>query len=114
MPNLWLTPRQVIRILGNIQVARATSCSWEETHEKHPTPNVHRPIDGCSARGNDDIGRWQQRTGAGSRSPKIDTGDTAWMLASTALVMLMTPALAFFYGGLVRAKNFLEHDDDVV
>ena len=33
--------------------------------------------------------------------------DTAWMLASTALVLLMTPALGFFYGGLVRAKNSL-------
>ncbi|MEO9222365.1 MAG: ammonia channel protein, partial [Mycobacteriaceae bacterium] len=36
-----------------------------------------------------------------------DTGDTAWMLASTALVMLMTPGLAVFYGGLVRAKGVL-------
>ena len=33
--------------------------------------------------------------------------DTAWMLAATALVLLMTPALGFFYGGLVRSKNFL-------
>ena len=39
--------------------------------------------------------------------PEIDTGDTAWVLGSTALVMLMTPALAFFYGGLVRQKNVL-------
>ncbi|GAC1515002.1 MAG: ammonium transporter [Chloroflexota bacterium] len=37
----------------------------------------------------------------------INTGDTAWVLASTALVMLMTPALGFFYGGLVREKNVL-------
>ena len=37
----------------------------------------------------------------------IDTGDTAWVLMSTALVMLMTPGLAFFYGGLVRRKNVL-------
>ncbi len=37
----------------------------------------------------------------------INTGDTAWMLVSTALVMLMTPGLAFFYGGLVRRKNIL-------
>ncbi|MCB2067452.1 MAG: ammonium transporter, partial [Erythrobacter sp.] len=37
-----------------------------------------------------------------------DGGDTAWVLASTALVLLMTlPGLALFYGGLVRAKNFL-------
>ena len=37
----------------------------------------------------------------------LDTGDTAWVLASTALVMLMTPALGFFYGGLVQRKNVL-------
>ena len=35
----------------------------------------------------------------------MDTGDTAWVLASSALVLLMTPGLAFFYGGLVRRKN---------
>ncbi len=38
---------------------------------------------------------------------KIDTGDTAWLLISTALVMLMTPGLALFYGGMVRQKNVL-------
>ncbi|MEG3986988.1 ammonium transporter [Microcoleus sp. S28C3] len=37
----------------------------------------------------------------------IDTGDTAWMLVSAALVLLMTPGLAFFYGGLVRSRNVL-------
>lgn len=38
---------------------------------------------------------------------KIDTGDTSWLLISTALVMLMTPGLALFYGGMVRKKNVL-------
>ena len=38
---------------------------------------------------------------------RIDTGDTAWVLVSAALVMFMTPGLALFYGGLVRAKNVL-------
>ncbi|MEO6906490.1 MAG: ammonium transporter [Abditibacteriaceae bacterium] len=38
---------------------------------------------------------------------KPDTGDTAWILISAALVLLMTPALAFFYGGMVRRKNVL-------
>jgi Amt family ammonium transporter len=37
----------------------------------------------------------------------VDTGDTTWVLISAALVMLMTPGLAFFYGGLVRHKNVL-------
>jgi len=36
-----------------------------------------------------------------------DTGDTAWMLASSALVLLMTPGLAFFYGGMVRSRSVL-------
>lgn len=40
--------------------------------------------------------------------PKVDKGDTAWMLVSTALVILMTiPGLALFYGGMVRSKNTL-------
>jgi hypothetical protein len=38
---------------------------------------------------------------------KVDTGDTSWILISTALVMLMTPGLALFYGGMVRSKNVL-------
>jgi Amt family ammonium transporter len=37
----------------------------------------------------------------------LDTGDTAWLLTSTALVMFMTPGLALFYGGMVRSKNVL-------
>ena len=37
----------------------------------------------------------------------LNSGDTAWMLASTALVLLMTPGLAFFYGGMVRTKSAL-------
>jgi len=40
-------------------------------------------------------------------APVIDTGATAWMLTSTALVLLMIPGLAMFYGGLVRTKNVL-------
>jgi Amt family ammonium transporter len=39
--------------------------------------------------------------------PQISAGDTAWVLTATALVMLMTPGLALFYGGLVRRKNVL-------
>src|SRR3979490_2809456 len=42
-----------------------------------------------------------------SATSAINSGDTAWLLASAALVMLMTPALGFFYGGLVRRKNVL-------
>ncbi len=45
--------------------------------------------------------------GAMPRAAAIDTGDTAWMLAATALVLMMTPALGLFYAGLVRSKNTL-------
>jgi Amt family ammonium transporter len=48
-----------------------------------------------------------QEAAAAAPAPTINSGDTAWMLISTALVLLMTPALAFFYGGLVRSKNAL-------
>ena len=47
-----------------------------------------------------------ERVGNGGHV-KINTGDTAWVLAAAALVMFMTPGLALFYGGMVRAKNVL-------
>ena len=37
----------------------------------------------------------------------MDSGNTAWLLTSAALVLFMTPGLAFFYGGMVRSKNIL-------
>jgi Amt family ammonium transporter len=43
----------------------------------------------------------------GGTEPAVDSGATAWMLTSTALVLLMVPGLAMFYGGLVRSKNVL-------
>ncbi len=44
---------------------------------------------------------------AAETQPAVDSGTTAWMLTSTALVLLMVPGLAMFYGGLVRTKNVL-------
>jgi Amt family ammonium transporter len=43
----------------------------------------------------------------GLDDPNINPGDTAWMLTATALVLLMTPGLAFFYGGMIHPKNIL-------
>src|SRR3954467_11903711 len=68
-------------------------------------PNLGRPR----------ISRLKLSTRFQSPSPKeaimtpleIDTGTTAWLLASAALVLLMTPGLALFYGGMVRAKSVL-------
>jgi len=51
---------------------------------------------------------------AAAAPPKIDTGDTAWMLTSTALVLLMTiPGVALFYAGMVRKKNVLAAQEEV-
>src|SRR3954454_10191740 len=41
------------------------------------------------------------------RGGRMNSGDTAWVLVSAALVLFMTPGLAFFYGGMVRSKNVL-------
>lgn len=49
----------------------------------------------------------EQAAPEASPPPAVDTGDTSWVLISTALVMLMTPGLALFYGGMVRRKNVL-------
>jgi len=53
------------------------------------------------------LGLSQTAWAAGPEAPAISGGDTAWILVSAALVFLMTPGLAFFYGGLVRRKNML-------
>jgi Amt family ammonium transporter len=52
----------------------------------------------------DDSGK-SQSVKIEQKSTAIDTGDTAWMLTASALVLLMTPGLSFFYGGMVRYKN---------
>jgi ammonium transporter, Amt family len=39
--------------------------------------------------------------------PALSAGDTAWMLSATAMVLLMTPGLAFFYGGMIQPKNVI-------
>ena len=50
----------------------------------------------------------QTAPAAAPPAPKLDTGDTAWMLTSTALVLMMTiPGLGLFYAGMVRKKNVL-------
>jgi Amt family ammonium transporter len=50
---------------------------------------------------------WGGVAWADGGAPRVDGADTAWLLVSTALVMLMTPGLAFFYGGMVRTRNVL-------
>src|SRR5207245_11168338 len=61
----------------------------------------------CDEEGAKDVGRMCPPEAAGIGRAVMSAADTAWMLVATALVLLMTPALGFFYGGLVRAKNAL-------
>src|SRR5207342_2144738 len=66
-----------------------------------PISRANRSVTGSIMPGRDHGAT--QRTG----ETTMNQADTAWMLISTALVLLMTPALAFFYGGLVRSKHVL-------
>jgi Amt family ammonium transporter len=50
---------------------------------------------------------WPASAFAQAAAPKVDSGDTAFLIIATALVLFMTPGLAFFYGGMVRRKNVL-------
>src|SRR5512142_2796823 len=50
---------------------------------------------------------WAPRRRSDWRTMHFDSGDTAWVLACTALVLLMTPGLAFFYAGMVRSRHVL-------
>jgi len=60
-----------------------------------------------SSDGPDPDGRLDAPAPEAGAAPAVDTGDTAWVLVSAALVMLMTPGLALFYGGMVRKKNVM-------
>src|SRR6185295_19502236 len=53
------------------------------------------------------VGIWMPFRQPSNVGGPINPGDTAWMLTATALVLLMTPGLSFFYGGMVRNKNVI-------
>src|SRR5215469_18538614 len=76
-------------------------------HRKHTMPtvaNTRRQIARVSAA----LAALAPALGVAADAPLPSKGDTAWMLTATALVLLMSvPALALFYGGLVRTKNML-------
>ncbi|MBC7801122.1 MAG: ammonium transporter, partial [Gemmatimonadaceae bacterium] len=80
--------RTVTRLLTTLPALLAAIPAWAQTAAETVAPVVEPVV--------------------AAVEPKIDTGDTAWMLTSTALVLLMTiPGLALFYAGMVRKKNVL-------
>jgi ammonium transporter, Amt family len=86
--------------LATLVVLATLSVAWAQAPATTPPPAAPAPAASTPA-----------APGAPAAAPapsKIDKGDTAWMLTSSALVLLMTaPGLALFYGGMVRQKNAL-------
>ena len=84
-------------VLGLIVLCSTAAATWAQDA---PAPTV--PAEAVEA-----MAEVVEAAAAAAPPSTIDNGDTAWMLTSSALVLLMTPGLAFFYGGLVRRKNVL-------
>src|SRR5579859_6435002 len=75
---------------------------------KHPGRNLLSVVrKGCRVRRRRARGPPFTPSKGNTMTPTLNAGDTAWVLASAALVLLMTPGLAFFYGGMTRAKSVL-------
>ena len=87
-------------VLGTVAIAQAPTEAPPAATAPAPAPAGAPPADAPPATG--------APATAPAPPPKIDTGDTAWVLTSAALVLAMTaPGLALFYGGMVREKNAL-------
>lgn len=81
----------ILPVLTSVAMMLGVAGVWAQETAPPPVPTVQEII-----------------TAPAQAPPKIDTGDTAWLLISTALVLAMTaPGLALFYGGMVRSKNAL-------
>lgn len=93
-----ITVALALCLLGGPMVANALA---QDASPASPAPALSSPAASPPADASP-----QEASPAVTESP-IDTGDTAFMLVSSALVLLMTPGLAFFYGGLVRSRNVL-------
>src|SRR4051794_31245014 len=88
------TPHSVsFRKPSRNETSRKHTCTQPETRTGDPltSPRAPTPLE----------------TTVTLAAASVDTGDTAWLLAATALVLLMTPGLALFYGGMVRTKSVL-------
>jgi Amt family ammonium transporter len=101
---LWLV---VCPIVGKAMAQTPTLSPAPTPAAVSPSPTGATPTPGTTPPASTAPAPAGATAPAPADAPKIDTGDTAWMLVSSALVLLMTPGLAFFYGGLVRSRNVL-------
>ena len=104
--NKWLTSLGLILSLGLAAPAWAEEPAAapvaEATAEQAAAPAEAAPVEAAAPAAE------AAPAEAAAEAPKLDSGNTAWMLTSTALVLFMTiPGLALFYGGMVRKKGVL-------
>jgi Amt family ammonium transporter len=101
--RLWMT-RQSVPLLACLAIFLWAGGAWAQ-EAGAPAPPVPAAQEAAPAPAAQEAA---PAPTAAPAPPKIDTGDTAWLLTSTALVLAMTaPGLALFYGGMVRSKNAL-------
>lgn len=81
--------------------------AWAQEAAETPAPDAAAPVAAQTSDKGEAFATAMSAPAAGAIQSTLNTGDQAWMLASSALVLLMTPGLAFFYGGLVGRKNVL-------
>ena len=94
----------ILPVLACLIVLSQTTGAWAETQAVPASQGGSATVDVAQASAPVE----PAPAAAAAPPPKIDTGDTAWLLVSTALVLAMTaPGLALFYGGMVRSKNAL-------
>lgn len=108
---LLCVPMAIQSFAQNTSPSPSPAVSPTLTPESSPTPLVSpspvAPVLTSPESPVPDASRQETTSPAATEATNIDTGDSAWMLISSALVLLMTPGLAFFYGGLVRSRNVL-------
>ena len=110
----WKTSLMLVSVLtASVWISGSQLCAMADEGstkaKKHPSAEAAAPATEAPAPAPEPAAAAPEPAAAAApAAPKIDTGDTAWMLTSTALVLMMTiPGLALFYGGLVRSKNVL-------
>ena len=112
-------PRTFQRTIDNLVLNQGMKgCNYAIAYEQYEEDSADPYLPSHIGRGSGSVrarcrcagssGPAEAAPAAAPAPPKIDTGDTAWVLASTALVMLMTaPGVALFYGGMTRSKKSL-------
>src|SRR5687767_5663821 len=85
------------KLMGTIALVASLAFAGATLAQDKPAPAPDKPAATAEA----------AKPAAEAAKPKVEKGDITWMMIATALVLLMMPGLALFYGGMVRSKNAL-------